>query len=1020
MHSTLTRVIAGLCWTWTLVVLVSVSTRMSHADETSTTEGAVDFERDIQPILAARCLKCHGSGEAEASLKLNERASALEPLESGTTAIVPGNPAASELLRRVLSADESERMPPEGPALDPSQIAKLRAWITTGANWPAHWAYQPLHKPATPTLKSTPTDPDTANWALTPIDRFILKSLVERGLTPSPQADKRTLLRRVAFDLTGLPPTTELLDAFLADDDPLAYERAVDVLLASPRYGERWARHWMDLVHYAETHGHDQDRPRENAWPYRDYLIRSFNSDKPYARFVEEQLAGDVLYPNDPWAIVATGFLATGPWDESSLRDIREDSIDREIARYIDRDDIVTTVMATFASSTVHCARCHDHKFDPISQAEYYGLQAVFAGIDKANRAYDPDPQVAARRQDLIAQQQHVAEMRRASADSVLADELLADALQAEVADWEQSTKNLVSIWKPLTPTKFSSRDGSTLTLQEDGSLLASGEVPDKEVYTIIATSNLPRITGVRLEVIVDDTLPEHGPGRAANGNLHLNEFIMTVVDDADETNMKAHQVVFSAPQADFNQEGWTIAMAVDNNPATAWGIYPAVGKSHRAVFPLKTPLDPTGPVKLKFELQQVHGGSHLIGRPRLSVTDAPLDNALSPDVVPANISEILAIDAKSRTDDQRRELAGHFLDQKIARELADLPPQAYVYCGTNHFEADGSFRPTPAPRPVHILQRGEISKPLSVAQPGALSCVSTVSVDWNFAEADEGARRAALADWMTDPQNPLTWRSIVNRVWLYHLGQALVTTPNDFGQMGESPSHPELLDWLAVTLQENGGSLKSLHRMIVTSAVYRQSSQARVECEAVDSDNRYLWRMNRRRLDAESIHDALLQISKTLDTQMAGPSVRQFIQTPGIHVTPNVDYANFDVDDSANHRRSIYRFVFRTLPDPFMEALDCPDASQLTPKRSASFTALQALAMLNNKFVVRQSERLADRLTNEANDLPTQIDLAFRWIFGRQPSSGEIEAVDAYVTTHGWPNACRFLLNTNEFIFVD
>jgi hypothetical protein len=471
--------------------------------------------------------------------------------------------------------------------------------------------------------------------------------------------------------------------------------------------------------------------------------------------------------------------------------------------------------------------------------------------------------------------------------------------------------------------------------------------------------------------------------------------------------------------------------MALDGNPATAWGIYPEVGKPHRAVIEVKDAPEHHGGTVLTFELQQNHGGGHLIGRLRLSVTDAPHPLPLDGQTLPAEIAAVLTTAAPQRSPQQKADLAAYYLDRRIDSQLAGLPKPAMVYCGTNQFAADGSFRPATAPRPVHVLQRGEVTKPGPLAAPGALACVPGLEHRFKLAEGNsEGVRRAALARWVADRGNVLTWRSIANRVWHYHFGRGLVDTPNDFGRMGSVPSHPELLDWLAAGLRDGGGSLKELHRLIVTSAVYQQTSVVAAgsptlplaeRAAHIDADNRYLWRMNRQRLDAESLHDAVLAVSGTLDRRMGGPSVKQFIQTPGVHVTPNVDYARFDADDPANLRRSVYRFVFRTLPDPFMDALDCPDASQWTPQRNVSVTALQALAMLNDKFIVRQSEHVAQRVKAAAGEgVENQVRQAYRLILHRPPTDGELWAVAAYTQRHGLANACRMLLNTNEFMFVD
>jgi hypothetical protein len=969
----------------------------------------LSFDRDIQPILA-RCVQCHGPGKAKAGLRLDSRRAATSLLESGNRALAPGQPEQSELLRRVRRPADDGRMPPKGEPLTASHIEHLRRWIASGAVWPEHWAYRPLVKPSLPQTGSMKAD--LRDWPRTPIDRFVLEKLVAQGLAPAPPADPRLLLRRVYFDLIGLPPTPAETAAYLADRAPDAYEHVVDRLLASPHYGERWARHWMDVVHFAETHGHDQDRPREHAWPYRDYLIRAFNEDRPYARFVQEQVAGNVLFPDDPWATVATGFLASGPWDESSLRDIREDSIDREIGRYLDRDDIVTTVMSTFVSTTVHCARCHDHKFDPIPQQEYYELQAVFAGVDKADRSYDPDPQVAVRRRQLTE-----AKARLPGPKGALDLALLEPALQAEVAAWEKTLTLARRQWRVLEPVECKSAEGATLTRLPDGSVFSEGKRPDKDTYTIVGFTDLQSITSLRLEVLTDDRLPHRGPGRMDNGNLHLNEFTVTAAPRGNPS--AAHPLVWQAAWADFNQQGWTVAHAIDGKPATAWGIYPEVGKPHHAVFTLKEPLRTGGSVRLTVQLQQTHGGGHLIGRLRLSVTDVPHPG--DAESLPQTIASILDVPAAKRTGRQQAELTAYYQGIKLERELAALPARQLVYCGTSTFMPDGSFAPAKGPRPIHVLKRGDVRSPLGLVQPGTLSCLPGLDHRLHPANVqEEGSRRAALARWLTDPRNGLAWRSIANRVWQFHFGRGLVETPNDFGHMGALPSHPELLDWLALTLQEDGGSLKALHRLIVTSAVYRQSSRHQPAFAEIDADNRLLWRMNRQRLDAESIHDAVLRISGMLDTKMGGPSVRQFIQTPGVHVTPNVDYLGFNVDDPANFRRSVYRFVFRTLPDPFMEALDCPDGSQLTPVRNASVTALQALSMLNDKFIVRQTEHIAQRAALQSSELEKQVVALYQLVLGRAPTPKEAKAVGAYAVRNGLANACRVLLNCNEFVFVD
>jgi hypothetical protein len=1012
----------------------------------------VDFTRDIRPILVESCHECHGPKRSEAGLRLDAARFALKGGDSGP-AIKPGKSGESLLIERVMAGSEEERMPQEKPALSAAQVGLLRKWIDAGAAWPSeavaeseiaraareHWAYQPLRLPALPELRP-PAGSSGIELARGPLDLFIRAKLAEKQLRPSRAAERATLLRRLSFDLVGLPPTPAQLQHFADDPAPDAYERVVDRLLASPHFGERYARHWMDVVHFAETHGNDQDRPRPNAWPYRDYLIRSFNGDTPYARFIEEQVAGDVLFPNNPWGIVATGFISAGPWDESSLRCIVDDTLDKKFAQYLDRDDMLTTTMATFTSATVHCARCHDHKFDPISQVDYYGLQAVFAGVDRANRSYDPDVRVHVTRQKLMARKKDLASGAPADEAFNQVQRIELDwgrrvfpeigrrkdspptereSLAAAVATWERETTKRGGEWTLLTAESIASSSGQTAAKQSDGSILFTGTRPEKDTYSITAKTRLRGVTAVRLEVLTDEALPRGGPGRAENGNFHLSEFR---VEAAPATGSGAKQAVTLVnPTADFDQQGWAISAAIDGKKETAWGVDPQEGKPHTAVFEFREPVGRDSETVLTFTMEQTHGGGHVIGRPRLSVTTS--EKPVRATLVPATIATILAVPAEQRSDEQRRELALHVVGERIERVLGALPAAQLVFAAASDFVAEANHRPSGMPREVRVLRRGEIGRAADLATPRTLSCVSGMDGDLSPAISrpnEEGQRRAALARWISDARNVLTWRSIVNRVWHYHFGRGIVETPNDFGRMGAPPTHPQLLDHLALRLLDRGGSLKDLHRLVVTSATYRQASEHDAAASKLDSGNRFVWRANRHRLDAESIRDATLAISGKLDLAMGGPSVRHFVETPGVHVTPVVDYQSFDIDSAAACRRSVYRFLFRTLPDPFMESMDCADASQLTPTRASSVTALQALSMLNNRFVIRQSEHFAARLASMTPGLERQIESAFELALGRAASAKESAAMAGYARKHGLPNACRLLLNSNEFMFVD
>ncbi len=963
----------------------------------------------VRQLLADRCVRCHGAKESNGGLRLDRAADLAKGGDSGPAVRAKGA-AESLLLRRVTSTSADEMMPPEGERLTAAEVQLLTDWINAGADWPEGasddgadaprwWAVQPLARPAVPGV---------AGATVHPIDAFTADALTKNGLARSPRADRRTLIRRVTLDLTGLLPTMEEVEAFEQDPDPRAYERLIDRLLASPRYGERWARHWLDVVHFAETHGHDQDRPRDFAWPYRDYVIETLNQDKPYGRFVEEQIAADALHPEEPALVRALGFLSAGPWDESSLRDIREDTLDRQIGRYLDRDDIVTNVMSTFTSTTVHCARCHHHKFDPISQEDYYSLQAVFAGTEKGTRAFDAEAATRDRRREL-------ARLEAGLKDNTF---VLADGLRPAMQEWEESQRNNPAPWIALSGATVRSENGATIQGLADGSSLVTGTTPETDVYTVSAPLPATPLTGIRLEVLPDESLAFQGPGRQDNGNLHLSEIRATFRADGAAADQP---VVLKNPVADFDQAGWDITRAVDGNPQTAWGIYPEVGKPHAAVFEVVDA--PAAAGTWSFVLEQRHGGRHTIGRFRLSVTTRS-GPSLQAAVTNASVTA-LAKPMVERSAAEQRDLERAFLQDYLRTESRKLPEQQKVYAGSGEFLADGGHRPSGKPRAVQLLQRGEITKPIREVAPGTLSGVESLPGRFTLpAEAGEADRRAALARWLVARDNPLTWRSIVNRIWHYHFGRGLVDTPNDFGKMGGVPSHPELLDWLAVEFRDGGmipaQSLKGLHRLIVTSETYCQAVRHDDRAVGIDAGNRLLWRMHRPRLDAEIVRDALLQLSGKLDLRMGGPSDRQFVMSPGIHVTPKVDYVAHDPDSPANMRRSVYRFLFRTLPDPLMETMDCPAGDQLAPVRTESVTALQAFTLLNNPFVVRQCEHIAARIAAEKPAAADQVPEAFRRILLRAPTDDERKEFEAYAWRNGLANLCRVLLNSNEFLYVE
>ncbi|HEX2747991.1 MAG TPA: DUF1549 and DUF1553 domain-containing protein, partial [Verrucomicrobiales bacterium] len=651
------------------------------------------------------------------------------------------------------------------------------------------------------------------------------------------------------------------------------FEKLVDRLLASPRYGEHWGRHWLDVAHYADTHGNDHDHARLNAWPYRDYVIRALNDDKPYARFVKEQVAGDALFPEDPQATVALGFLAAGPWDDTLMVTVREDTVDHRMAEVLDRDDMVSTVMSTFQSATVHCARCHNHKFDPISQKEYYALQAVFAGVGRADRPVDEDAATGAKRRELLA--------RKNAIEQGVSPLLEAPETQAKVAAAAEAAGRRLASWKTLDIGSIASAggvDGTVFTRQADGSWFVSGTRPDRDTFIVTAQTTAEGIRGLRLEALPDERLPGQGPGRyEPTGNFHLTEFRVL----AQPANGEAHdggKVELVRSFADHSDAGDVVANAIDARNNTFWSVHPHYGRAHEAVFELKEPAGFKGGTTFVIRLEQNGTAGHQLGRFRLSFCTEAVSENLRPPAY-SEEGDLLRACAGQGTPDLRRKAARAILSREVAAELAALPAPRMVYAVARDFPAKGSFKPILKPRPIHVLTRGDINTPGDPVGPGALSYLPGLPGGFTISDPEnESLRRAALAQWLTDDGNTLTWRSIVNRVWHYHFGRGLCETPNDFGKMGGEPSHPELLDWLAVWFRDEAkGSLKALHRLILTSQTWRQTSTSTAGA-ATDAQNRLLWRMNRRRLTGEQLRDSILAISGQLDLTMGGPSVVQFV----------------------------------------------------------------------------------------------------------------------------------------------
>ncbi len=969
---------------------------------------APDFATEVLPIFERSCYGCHGPEKQRSGYRLDIRDTALRGGDSGSPAIIPHNAEASPLIHFVSGIDPELAMPPAKssvPPLTTEEIAILRAWIDAGPAWPdelagatqdkaPHWSLQPLVKPLVP------------DGADNPIDAFVRASLAEKGLSPSPEADRRTLIRRLYYDLIGMPPSPEEVEAFQSDPDPAAYEKVVDALLASPRHGERWARHWLDTIHFADSHGYEHDIGRDNAWRYRDYVIASLNNDTPWPRFIREQLAADVLYPDEPHLIPALGFLGAGTFDLSTY------ATATVTFDYLDRDDLVTQVMAALVSTTANCARCHAHKFDPISQEDYYALQAVFSGVLKGDIPYDADPAIAQERKKWNA--------LLAACDAKDGGVLLTPANDAIVNQWIAS-RGSGAAWTPLDVVTFLTFNGTSQRRENDGVILAYGTRPEKDTYSATATTSLPVITALRLEVLSDETLPMNGPGRNDNGNFHLSEVEMLFFAPGQADPIK---IKFDSATADFNQADWDIARAIDGKEDTAWGIHPDVGKSHHAVFTLAEPLATPPGAGIAVTLKQLHGSGHLIGAYRLSVTGDAVERAHA---LPAAVSEALAVAQADRSEAQRLAIASHALREVANAALKKLPEQSHVFAaGTTVDIPDGEpakmIRTLAEPKPVHRLERGDFDKPRELIPPGALSVLTHLPGRFELKNPmNEGERRAALAEWFAHPDNVLTWRSIVNRVWQFHFGRGICDTPSDFGRMGGMPSHPALLDYLATWFRDDAnGSLKALHRLIVTSATYRQASANRDDAAEVDGGNVFLWRQNRHRIDADAYRDYTFTVSGRIDLTMGGPGVQHFSQSKGPQITPALDYATYDWGAENAPRRSIYRYVWRGIADPFMEALDFPDLGLLSPNRAFSASSLQSLALYNNDFVLYHSQALASRVSEERSETADQIARAVELCWQRKPSASEASAFAAHVESYGLAALCRVLLNSNEYLFVD
>ena len=941
---------------------------------------AVDYNRAVRPILSNNCLKCHGPDEAErkAGLRLDVRDSALAAVDGGRNVLVPGKPEESALIARIEAMD-GDVMPPEesGKKLTQAEKDVLRRWIAEGAEYREHWAFTPPRRPPLPDVKD-------GSWPRNPVDRFILARLETEGLRPSPEAPRTALIRRLSLDLTGLPPTLADVDAFLADTSPEAYSSAVDRLLASPRSGERLALEWLDAARFADTNGYHIDNGRDMT-RWRDWVIDAFNRNLPFDRFTIEQLAGDLLPGATREQRIASGF------NRNHMINFEGGAIPEEYhAAYI--VDRVNTTATVWLGLTVACTQCHDHKYDPMTQREFYRLYAFFHNVPE--NGLDGNTGNAAPLLKVPGPDEEAALSRLSSEVKALKEKLSAPWPELDEAQtrWEAAAGAREEVrWTALEIVSMRSEGGAALESRDDGSVIVSGENPPSDAYIIEARSGLEEITAIRVEALPDDGLPAKGPGRSSNGNIVLTEVALAITRDESPA---PSAVKLGAASADFSQKDFPAGAAIDGKPETGWAILPETGKPHAAVFGTAAPLRAGRGAVLRINLDfRSQFAQHQIGRFRLGATQARQPHGQ--DSFPGDVHKALEVDADKRGDADRSRLRKHFRTQvssegkDVAARLARLEKE--------RGELDASI-PTAMvmqemekPRDTFVLVRGQYDKKGEKVVPGVPAFLHPLP-------SDAPANRLGLARWLVDPANPLTARVIVNRWWQMLFGTGLVKTSEDFGSQGELPSHAELLDWLAAEFVESGWDVKRLLRLLVGSAAYRQSSVVEPRLFEMDPENRLLARGPRFRLQAELIRDQALMVSGLLDDRIGGPSVSPY-HPPGLweELAYREDGRNWTAQAYVQshgrdlYRRGMYTFWKRTSPPPTLVTFDAPDRETCTVRRARTNTPLQALILLNDPTYVEAARKLAERMMREGGAAwEDRIRHAFRLCTSRPPEPAE------------------------------
>jgi hypothetical protein len=987
----------------------------------STLAAPVDFEKDIQPFFADHCLECHGTDQAKGGLALNTRKAALKTLKSGSLGVVPGKPEHSEILARLLTTDKEEVMPPLKKSKRPSadEIAKVKRWIAEGASWTDHWSYRPVQAPTA-----------GANDPSLQIDDLVRKRLAKGAIQPSPEAPKTTLLKRVYYDLLGLPPSAKEVALFLEDRAPDAYAKLVDRVLASPHFGERWGRHWLDQARYADTDGYEKDSTRPDAWRYRDWVIDSINRDQPLDQFTIEQLAGDLLDQPTPEQLLATAF------HRQTLTN-REGGVDQEQYRVEAVFDRTETTGSVWLAHTVGCARCHSHKYDQISQKEYYQLFAFFNNADESTaKVGTSKAELEAYERNNAKHLAHLEELRKAYSG---AREPLASQLPA----WEKEMQQRLSVLSGKTsaqvvlePLSVESAQKMTFSTQPDKSLLASGTRSSTDTYTL--SVNLPPgvVSGFRLEVLPDESLPSKGPGLNGNGNFVLSNFIVE-----DSLANAAKSLPLHSPKASFSQTGFSPEAAIDPETQTGWAVNGATGKPQNITFHLVRPITVESARTVTIRLVQNYqkAPNHLIGRFRVSaLVGETTESLLKPD-----LKRLVDTGSEKWTTEQKESIvdwltyfdpAADAARAALAKARAGGPPPPVMDVRV--------LAQRRAARETRVLHRGEFLSPLD-AVPSGTPAVLPALLPRQSGSPD----RLDLARWLVDPKHPLTSRVLANQIWMRLFGEGIVRSVGDFGVRGDAPTHPELLDFLASHLRDHGWSRKGLLRVIMNSATYKQSSATRLDLLEIDPLNKLLARQNRLRVEGEVVRDLHLATAGLLSRKIGGPSV--FPPMP-----PEIaalSYAgNFRWTESKGEdrfRRGMYTFFKRTAPYPDLITFDCPDANVTSVRRTLSNTPLQALTTLNAMTFTEASQAIGRRLAEEdlaksgADADRSRLEVLFQTCLIRSPETSEADALLSLLRSARdsfrqqpedaeklagspeaatWTAVARVLLNTDEFITRD